>query len=257
MAPNWPAPLNPTGKQLTAIFEVRHRQVHVLGLTPAEFHVLLLEPIPKPLPSAFAPSGGCERGASLRRLDIALQLCLRLALRFPLSPPIRRELLGPGSWDRLLVEKLDESTFPAGIPRWMMPRPVTISRLLDRMEDGRLPTRVSNPDNEKAKHVVMTRKGEGDSGVRPGGLPLCALATSKQRYPFGALPSSRGARSLLEGQISEIYLLLDHHAACHLQERASRLRPQPQLRWERDGPRTGEARGRVRVGERGRRTEGT
>ena len=88
------------GLALTAIFKARHCQVDVLGLTPAEFHVLLL------------------------------------------------------------VERLKESAFPAEISRWMMRKPATISRLLDRMEDRRLVNRVRNPNNEKTKQIVMTRKGK-------------------------------------------------------------------------------------------------
>jgi len=132
--PNWPTPLNPTGKKLTAIFEARHCHVRVLALTPPELHVLLL------------------------------------------------------------VEKLDESAFPAGIPRWMMPRPATIPRLLDCMEDEQLVARLRNPDNEEAKHVVMTRKGEGGSGVRPGRLPLCTLATSSKGIRLAPCRARDGRR---------------------------------------------------------------
>jgi DNA-binding MarR family transcriptional regulator len=77
----------------------------------------------------------------------------------------------------LLVEKLNESAFPAEIPGWILPRPATISGLLDRMEDGWLVRRASNPDNEKAKQMAMTRKGEGGSGASPGRRPLCTAAT--------------------------------------------------------------------------------
>ena len=71
-----------------------------------------------------------------------------------------------------MVEKLEKSAFPAEMPAWMPPRPGTISRLLDRMEDGRLAGRAGSPDNEKAKQVVMTRNGKGRRLLsEPGTLP--------------------------------------------------------------------------------------
>jgi hypothetical protein len=90
---------------------------------------------------------------------------------------VRVLCLAPAEFDFfLLVEKPDGSAFPTQIPRWMMPRPGTMSRLLDRTENGRLVRRAGNPNNEKAKRAAVTREGEVGSKMRPGGLPLCTLA---------------------------------------------------------------------------------
>lgn len=88
------------GLALRAMFKARHCQVDALGITPVEFHVLLL------------------------------------------------------------VEELKEKSFPAEISRWIKRKPATISRLLDRMEDGGLVRRTKNPKKGKIKRVVMTEKGK-------------------------------------------------------------------------------------------------
>jgi len=87
------------GLALTGIFKARHNQVRALGLTPTEFHLLLL------------------------------------------------------------VAELGEDAYPAEISRWMMRKPPTTSRLLDRMEKSGLVRRVSRPGNRKVKRVVMTPRG--------------------------------------------------------------------------------------------------
>jgi DNA-binding MarR family transcriptional regulator len=87
------------GLALRSVFKARHCQVDALGLTPAEFHVLLL------------------------------------------------------------VEELGEASFPAEISRWLMRKPATVSRLLDRMEDRGLVRRRKDASNGKIKRVVMTEKG--------------------------------------------------------------------------------------------------
>jgi len=112
------------GLTLASIFKARHSQVSVLGLTPAEFHALLL------------------------------------------------------------VEKLKELAFPAEISRWMMRKPATISRLLDRMENGGLVKRVKNPDSQKIKRVIMTKKGRAalDRARTPDVIRLIVALLSQDEF---------------------------------------------------------------------------
>lgn len=112
------------GLALTAIFKARHSQVKHIGLTPAEFHLLLL------------------------------------------------------------AAELGESAFPAEISRWMMRKPPTISRLLDRMERNGLVRRVKHADNGKIRRVVMTDKGREalEKARTPDVMSLIVDALSEQEF---------------------------------------------------------------------------
>ena len=112
------------GLALTAIFKARHHQVKRLGLTPAEFHLLLL------------------------------------------------------------VAELGDSSFPAEIARWMMRKPPTVSRLLDRMEQNGLVRRVKRSDNGKIRKIVMTRKGRAalEKARKPDVMRLIVAALSEDEF---------------------------------------------------------------------------
>jgi len=112
------------GLALTAIFKARHKQVKHLGLTPAEFHLLLL------------------------------------------------------------VSELGESAFPAEISRWMMRKPPTVSRLLDRMERNTLVRRTKPSGNSKIRRIVMTRKGREalEKARSPDVLALIVDALSEDEF---------------------------------------------------------------------------
>ena len=108
----------------------------------------------------------------------------------------------------LLVAELGDSAFPAEISRWMMRKPPTISRLLDRMERNALVRRKKPSDNGKIRRIVITPKGREalEKARKPDvmGLIVDALSEDEFRLLWQTLEKLKDAALVQARQMKEI-----------------------------------------------------